>query len=170
MTRIDPHLSHNQRRLIYHSFFTGHISYCPLIWTFCSRQSNHVINKLQEQILRIIYNDCVSSFELLEMSNESKIHIKNINVIMTEIYKFLNDLSLPIMNGIFQKQEKYYSLRNPMPLVSERKLTTTYSINITSFIRPQIWQDLPQDIKNSGSLNLFKSNVKRNLNLSLQDM
>ena len=40
------------------------------------------------------------------MSNESKIHIKNIKVLMTEIYEFLNYLSLPIMNDIFQKQEK----------------------------------------------------------------
>ena len=29
------------------------------------------------------------------MSNESTTHIKNIKVVMTEIYKFLNDLSPP---------------------------------------------------------------------------
>ena len=46
---------------------------------------------------------------------------------MIEIYKFLNDLSPPIMNDIFRKQENYY---------------------------------LPQDIENSHSLNLFKSNIK----------
>ena len=39
------------------------------------------------------------------MSNESTIHIKNSKVLMTEIYKFLNDLSPPVMNEIFQKQE-----------------------------------------------------------------
>ena len=42
------------------------------------------------------------------MSNESAIHIKNIKVLMTEINKFLNDLSPPIMTDIFQKQENYY--------------------------------------------------------------
>ena len=81
-------------------FFTGQLSYCPLncplIWTFCSRQSNHLTNKLQERVLRVTYNDCDSSFsELLEMSNESTNHIKTIKVLMTEIYKFLNDLSPP---------------------------------------------------------------------------
>ena len=69
LTRIAPNLSYNQRRLI---------------------------NKLQERALRATYNDCDSSFsELLEMSNESTIHIKNIKVLITEIYKFLNDLSPP---------------------------------------------------------------------------
>ena len=79
------------------SFFTGQLSYCPLIWTFCSRQSNHLISKLQKLALRIIYNDYDSSFsELLETSNESTIHIKNLNFLMSEIYKFLNDLSPPL--------------------------------------------------------------------------
>ena len=91
------------------------------------------------------------------MSNESTIHIRNIKILMTEIYKFLNDLSPPIMNDIFQKQENYYSLRNPMSLVCKRKFTTTYGIDTIFFRGPQIWQDLPQDIKNSDSLNLFKS-------------
>ena len=95
------------------------------------------------------------------MSNESTIHKTNTKVLMTEIYKFLNDLSPPIMNDLFQKQENYYSLRNPTSLVSKPKFTTTYSIDTISFGGPQIWQDLPQDVKNSDSLNLFKSNIKR---------
>ena len=102
--------------------------------------------------------------------DESTIHIKNIKVLMTEIYKFLNDLSTPIMNDIFQKQENYYSLRNPRSLVSKRKFTSIYGIDIISFRGPQIWQNLPQDIKNSDSLELFfKSSVSIwNLNLSMQ--
>ena len=95
LTRIAPYLSYNQRRLIYSSFFTG-LSYCPLIWTFCSRQSNRLINKLAERALRVTYNDYDSSFsELLEMSNEYTIHIKNIKVLMTEIWQdFLKTLKI----------------------------------------------------------------------------
>ena len=49
--------------------------------------------QLQEQALRVTYNDYDSSFsELVEMSNKSTIHIKNKKVLMTEIYKYLNDL------------------------------------------------------------------------------
>ena len=65
------------------------------------------------------------------------------------------------MNDIFQKQENYYSLRDLRSLVSKRKYTTSYGINTISFRGPQIWQDLPQEIKNSDSFNLFKSNIKR---------
>ena len=167
MTRIAPHLDQDQKKLIYNSFFTGQLSYCPLIWTYCSRQSNHLINRLQERALRITYNDYDSSFpELLEMSNESTVHIRNIKVLMTEIYKFLNDLSPPIMSDIFEKHEDHYSLRNPRSLASKPKMTTIYGIDTIAFRAPQIWHSLPQDIKNSESLNSFKSNIKRYGNLT----
>ena len=66
------------------------------------------LNKFPDRVLRAKYNDYDSSFpELLEMSNESTVCIKNIQVLMTEIYKFLNDLSPSIMNDIFQNQENY---------------------------------------------------------------
>ena len=52
------------------------------------------------------------------MPNESTIHIKNIKVLTTEIYKFLNDLSSPIIIDIFQKQENHYFLKNPRSLPS----------------------------------------------------
>ena len=90
------------------------------------------------------------------MSNESTIHLKNIKVLMTEIYKILYDLSSPIMNGVFQKKKKAVTFRNPRSLVSKRKFTATYGIHTIPFRRLQIWQDLPQDINNSDSLNLFK--------------
>ena len=65
LTRIAPYLSYNQRRLIYNSFFTGQLNYCLLIWTFCSAQSSHLTNKLQERALRVTYNRYNSSFSEL---------------------------------------------------------------------------------------------------------
>ena len=134
LTRIAPYLDHNQLRLIYNSFFKGQLSYCPLIWTFCSRRSDHLINKLQERALRIAYSDFNSSFsELLEMANESTIHIRNLKFLLTEVYKFLNGLSPPIMNEVFQTNDCPYDLRNPRILASKRKSTIKYGINTIVF-------------------------------------
>ena len=85
LTRIALYLSYNQRRLIYSSLFTGQLSYCPLISTFCSKQSNNLRNKLHEWAITVRHNDYDSSFsDLLEMSDESTIHINKIKVLMTE--------------------------------------------------------------------------------------
>ena len=59
------------------------------------------------------------------------------------------------------KSFKNYSLRDPRFLDSKRKFTTTYDIHTIFFRGPQIWKDHPQVIKNSESLNLFKSNIER---------
>ena len=122
LTRIAPYLNHNQIRLIQNSFFKGQVCYCPVIWTFCSRLSNHLINKFQERALRIAYNDSYSSFsELPEMANESTIHMKNLKFLLTEVYKLLNDLSPLIMNGVFQTNDWLCHLRNPRTLASNHK-------------------------------------------------
>ena len=95
LTRIISYLDKKQKTLLYNSFFKGHLSYCPLIWTFCPRRSNNLINKLR-----------------LGLANENTLHINIIHILMTEIYKFLNGLSLPIMGEIFLKKDWPYSLRN----------------------------------------------------------
>ena len=162
LTRIVPYLNRNQIRLTYNSFFKEQLSYCLLIWTFCSRRSNHLINKLQERALRIAYNDFNSSFsELLEMANESTIHIRNLKFLLTEVYKFLNGLSPPIMNEVFQTNDCPYDLRNPRILASKHKSTIKYGINTIAFRGSQIWQNIPLEIRNSESLSLFKSNIKQ---------
>ena len=45
-------------------------------------------------------------------------------------------------------------------------MTTIYDIDTIAFRGPQIWHSLPPDIKNSESLNSFKSNIKRYGNLT----
>ena len=63
LRRIALYLNHSQIRLIYNSFFKGQLScyYSPLIWTFCSSRSNHLISKLQERAIRIAYDNFNSS-------------------------------------------------------------------------------------------------------------
>ena len=45
-------------------------------------------------------------------------------------------------------------------------MTTIYGIDTIAFRGHQIWHSLPADIKNSESLNSFKSSIKRYGNLT----
>ena len=169
LTRVAPYLHYNETKLIYNSFFKGQLSYCPLIWTFCFRRSNHLIKQLQERVLRIIHIDHNSSFsEIVEISNEIAIHIRNLKFLVTEIYKLLNGLSPPIMNEVFQINEYPYNLRNPRALASKHKSTVRYGLDTIAFQGPQIWQDIPLEIRNCKSLYLSKSNIKQMQSISCQ--
>ena len=55
-------------------------SYFPLVWKFCSRQSNNSISKLQERTLRIINGDQKSNL------------LRNLHTLMIELYKIINKL------------------------------------------------------------------------------
>ena len=114
LARISNYLAHDQKRLFLNSVIKSQFSYCPLIWTFCSRSLNNLINRIHECGLRLIYNDHVSTFQdiFLEIIKEKAIHQNNLDSLAKEIYKFLNDLSLSIMNGAFMIRSNNYNLRN----------------------------------------------------------
>ena len=98
------------------------------------------------------------------MANKSTIHIRNLKFLLTEVYKFLNGLSaplLPIMNEVFQANDCPYHLRNPRILASKHKSIIKYGINTIAFRGSQIWQNILSEIRKSESLSLFKWNIKQ---------
>ena len=97
-------------------------AYCPLVWMFCFRQSNNLINKVHERALKLIYQDN-SNFEvLLEKQHDFSIHQRNLQVLMTEIYKIVNGIAPPIMNSLFTFRLNQHNLRNFQELSTEKKI------------------------------------------------
>ena len=70
------------------AFVMSQFQYCQLACMFHSRHLNNKINKIHERALRIAYKDNVSSFDiLLERDKSVTIHTKNLQTLMTEIFK-----------------------------------------------------------------------------------
>ena len=112
VSRIASSMTFDQRRLILNSFITSHFSYCPIVWIFHSRKLNERINHIHERALRIFYKDFNSSFqELLIEDNSLNIHHRNLQKLVTEIFKVKKGLSPELMNDVFEFIEKPYSLR-----------------------------------------------------------
>ena len=88
-------LSAGKRRIMIKSFIESQFKYCPLTWVFCSRKSNHKINRLYERSLRIDNNDYENTCKkLLSYNNCFYIHDQKIHCLATEIYKVVYDLSV----------------------------------------------------------------------------
>ena len=62
LTDIIPSLDTYKRKAIYTTMVKSQLNYCPLIWIFCPRRSNNLINKVQKRALRIAYNDRLTDF------------------------------------------------------------------------------------------------------------
>ena len=98
-------------------------NYCPLVWMYCSRQSNNLINRVHEKGLRLTYrNKTNKEFQqILRGKNEPTIHQKNLEVLMTEVYKIVNGIAPPIMNSLFNFRTNIHNIRNFQEL-RKRKL------------------------------------------------
>ena len=68
---------------------------------FHSRKLNNKISRMHEKGLRIVYNDNTSLYEeLLEIDNSVSVHYRNIQILATELYKTVNELSLDIVKDV----------------------------------------------------------------------
>ena len=88
LSRISYFLKTDQLKRIMKAFILSQFNYCPLVWMFCDRILNNKINHIHERALRIIYKDMRSGFDtMLLRDNAVPIHIRNLQLLVTEIYK-----------------------------------------------------------------------------------
>ena len=89
------------------AFILSHFSYCPLVWMLIERGLNNEINHFHEKALRIAYKDELSDFEtMLEKDHTLTIHVKNLQVLMTEVFKTQHSLNPTFMKEIFVFQKQ----------------------------------------------------------------
>ena len=103
LLRISLYLDQRGKVLLSKSMIKPQFNNCPLVWMFCSRQSNNLINKVHERGLRLTYRDETKDFQqILTEQNEITICRRNLQVLMTEVYKIVNSIAPPIINSLFQ--------------------------------------------------------------------
>lgn len=155
-----------RRKLLLNAYFNSIFEYGKLVWMFCSRKLNAKINHLHHRALRIVYRDYNSSFEdLLKVDGSCSIHHRNIKFLAIEIYKAINNLSPEFMSGIFLKANNNLdnvscNTRNHREFYYESNpRTENYGIASLGYFSPKIWAILPNDIKSSSTVDIFRSKI-----------
>ena len=99
---------------------------------FYPRRSSNLINKVQKRALRITYNDQLTDLKsLLSNHNEITIHQRNLQVLMTEIYKIINHIALPIISYLFEIRENTHNTRYFQVHSNESRRTINYGLEST---------------------------------------
>ena len=162
LLRISSNLNMKQEKLLYKSTIKSQFNYFPSFWMFCSRQSNTLINKIHERSLRISYKDQkTSDHNLLGAHNELTIHQRNLNILITEIYKIVNGVAPLIMNSLFELRRNEYNIRNFQVLSTDFRKTVNYGIETITYRAPSIWAKLPSEYKLAAFLDEFKVKIKK---------
>ena len=161
LSRMSAYLGTDKLRLLMRAFVTSQFQYCPLVWMFHSRKMNSKINRLHERAPRIAYKDYSSSLAtLLEKDRSVTIHEKNMQLLMTEMFKTINNLNPSFMNEIFIQRTPPYDLRNTNTFLLPRVHTVNYGTETVRYRGQRIWRSLPQEIKDTGSVQQFKNKIK----------
>ena len=161
LARISHYMDLNKRRSLLKAFITFQFSYCPLIWMIHSRNLNNKINRLHERALRLVYQNNLSFSELLNLGNFVTVYQKNLQVLVTEIYKVRNGIAPEIMKYIFELQNLSYNLRSACNQFRRENIKTIhYGLQSVINFEPKIEKLVPNKIKHGNSLSKFKKLIK----------
>ena len=97
---------------------------------------------------------------LLEQSKSVPVHVRNLQLLMTEIYKTKCGLNPPFMKEIFMQRNIGYSLRHGDDAQLPKVRTTSFGVESIAYLGNKLWQNLPQEIKQSNSLPIFKKQIR----------
>ena len=160
--RIRNYVSLNKAKLIYNAFIFSTFNYCPLIWMFCSKTLNNLVNKTHKKALRLVYQkgDATLS-ELLEIDNNKPIHVKNLHSLMCEIYKSLNNLNPKFMGNLFPLKSCKNNLRARKLLVLPLINTPSRGTNTNIYKSISAWNSLSPHLMNSKTLANFKNELSK---------
>ena len=111
---------------------------------FHSRKLNAQIKRLQERSLGVIYKDFDSSFEeLLRRDSSANLHQRNLQKLMTEIFKVKTRKAPELMKGVFEFADVPYNLRNQSKCNRSIPCTEKYGIKTASSIGRKLWDKAP---------------------------
>ena len=163
LDRVTPYMGIAKKRILMNPVFNLQFSYGLLVWMCHSCKNNSKISRLHERCLQIVYNDKQFSFtELLEKDGSVSIHMMNIQILATEMYKLIKNLSLPIMNRVFKlNSDSRYNMRQIWQFSRSLVKSVYHRTEGISYLRPEIWDILPDDYKTIQNLYTFKIKIKR---------
>ena len=128
---------------------------------FSSKGCYRRMNKIHERSHSLVLNDYQSSFDRLRSTlNEKTIQQHCINVLLTEVYKYLNGYSPDSMNEIFYLPPNHYKLLSNFNVFAADNPRNKYLLNSSVYQANQLWQTLPSETKGYASMQLFKDKMK----------
>lgn len=165
--RIKKFLDVEARILYYNSFILPHIDYCCSIWGNCSNYLLNSIFKIQKRSARLILDKTTwnsNSSQLLDELGIQTIHerihyhksllmFKGVNNICPEYISSLFNSCSSMSSRVKLRSSKNNDLIIPRPKTEFFKKSLSYS-------GPKIWNSLDTCIKNSMSIQAFKSTYK----------
>ena len=113
LLRIRHYLSYAQANVLCNAYILSAFTYCPIVWMFCSKKSNNLVDSVYKRGIRTVENDFTLTLEeILTRTNRVNCHRKNLELLLIEMYKSINSINPVFMWDIFPTVNSKYALRS----------------------------------------------------------
>ena len=167
LRRVSIFLTLDMKKMFYNAYIIPHFDYCNTIWLNGKGKEIIKLLKIQKCASRIILNKSATTssaplFKDLKWLTFNQRYTYNTAVL---IYKALNDLTPSyIKELLIISTNSYYSLRSSSHKdIQTSRARTKYLRNSFTYKSREIWNNIPLEIRNAKSLNVFKANYKKHL-------
>ena len=111
-------LNFEAKKTLINSYFYWNFNYCLLVWTFSSAKTLNKVESLQKRVLRVLYEDYVSSYEeLLQKAGKGTMKVNRLRSLCIEIYKTINNINPMYMDEIFKLRKASRAVRSSHKLI-----------------------------------------------------
>ena len=149
LSRLRGYISDKEAKLLLNTVVTSNLQYCSLIWLFCSKAADNLIHRTTKRAMRITYNsDSEETLDaLLQRDGALKIHKRNLQKLMVEVYKKLNHLNPLYMWDLFSKKVVEYDFRIKILCKLPPARSQRFGTNSLKFKGSLLWNSLSDEIK-----------------------
>lgn len=160
LMRLSNVLDTETKLKVYSSFIHSAFMYCPAVWLICDKTHLNQLERMNCRALRFVYNDYDSTYDaLLLKGNHKSIRVLLLHAMAIEVYKCINGISPAYMSSMFQRDQHKYNVRSRYGLIQPNFRSIRYGYNTFGYLGAKIWNNLPNSIKESASISIFKRRI-----------
>ena len=148
---------------IYNGLIEPHVDYCSAVWDGLTQQLGEKLQKLQNRAIRVITKSSydTSSRFLLNSLGWDNLSVRRAKQKANLMYKCINNLAPAYLCNLFAPRTPNYYFRNAKKKLMLPKPRTDYLKRSFSYSGALLWNNLPEEIRTSNSLGLFKRSSHR---------
>ncbi len=167
ISKLRNMLSVSDAEKLVHAFMTSRLDYCNALLGGCPASSINKLQIVQNAAARVLTRsrkyDHITP--ILQSLHWLPIKFCISYKILLLAYKALNDLAPAYLTNLLSRYNPTRSLRsqNSGLLVVPRIAKSTKGGKTFSYLAPKLWNSLPDNVRGSDTLSLFKSRLKTHL-------
>ena len=150
---------------IYNAFILPHFDYCSPVWDCLSSHLSDTLQKRQNRAARVITKSPydTSSSLLLNKLKWEKLSKRRQTQKALIMFKTIHKLAPKYLHQLFTPRRSEYNLRNLEGKLALPKPHTNYLKRSFSYSGALLWNNLPQEMRDTDSIGLFKRRISNRI-------